>query len=69
MPDNIGASLEWLQLHHASNNLADFITDIFTFSERRCLELLLNGEKIKEELVRQTISRCHKLSPAVLPKQ
>lgn len=51
-------------LQHANIKLADFITDIFTGSGRRCLELLLNGEKATEELVRQTISKRCKHSPA-----
>lgn len=44
-------------LQHANIKLADFITDIFNGSGKRCLELLLTGEKITEQLIRQTISK------------
>lgn len=51
-------------LQHANIKLADFLTDIFNGSGKRCLELLLTGEKITEELVRRTISKRCKHSPA-----
>lgn len=44
-------------LQHANIKLADFITDIFNGSGKRCLELLLTGEKITEQLIRLTISK------------
>ncbi len=50
-------------LQHANIKLADFIADIFTGSGLRCLELLINGEKITDQLIRQTISKRCKHSP------
>ena len=44
-------------LQHANIKLADFITDIFTGSGMRCLKILLNGEKITEERIRQILSK------------
>lgn len=51
-------------LQRANIKLADFISDNFKGSGLRCLELLLTGEKITEELIRQIISKRCKHTPA-----
>lgn len=51
-------------LQQANIKLADFISDIFNGSGLRCLELLVTGEKITENLVRQTISKRCKHAPS-----
>lgn len=50
-------------LQHANIKLADFISDIFKGSGLRCLELLLDGEKITAELIQKTISKRCKHTP------